>query len=519
MLRILGGEKQADAAESTGAGADSIRKYRPLVDMVLGTGTAAAIVGGAAAVVGPLAAGVVGGTLAAVVLPPCIKALPNVSNVRLASESKYADGHIYRVWSATVRLPDGTLHERETQPVWHEQPLPAEPADVARKREHREHDRNVRALRALDAEASAAHRAKDRERKRVKAAQRASQLPELPVPDGDLAWLLPDAEQPHFKGEHVWYTPQDGAAAQHAVVQQLYRDGSGDLRLVSCGTMIKAAPHDRLVRVGIKIASYVGQIVEVEAAGWGSDRKLANVTAVNHVENGSKLPCTVDVQLFDESTRSYSGQVLTRLHVCNAKSRERDPVNFHIKDPRYAPRIGIMRDLAWSLCNQPLSDREDDVESEAEIGESDAESGAMSDVECCAMSLVDSSGDELLQSNSNDNKENCGGNEPGGELPPSWVTAKMNSATTPAQRARLADHSRQGPGWVGPGNGVSIANSSGPQLYRAPGRPCCKRTGCPSLCGVLETHHFDSMDHPPSIDGQKYPYIAVAEAERLLEWI
>lgn len=88
----------------------------------------------------------------------------------------------------------------------------------------------------------------------------------------------------------------------------------------------------------------------------------------------------------------------------------------------------------------------------------------------------------------------------------------MASARTAQHRARLGDHSRQGPDWVGPGRYSSIADSSGPQLFRAPGMPCCTRHGHPSLCGLVETHHFDVCDHPPGPDGS-HPYIVIAHAE------
>ena len=252
VLRMRAGDTQSAAAAQTGAGADSIRKYRPLVDTVLGASMTGAAILCASTVGGSVATGVVGGALVAAALMPCVKALPNVTNVSLASESACNDGRIFRVWRATVRAPDGTLHERVTQPVLHEPALPDEPSEAARKRENREHKRMVYALRALDAEASAAYRTKkqlrDRLQKRKLAAKRAAELPALPIPDGDEAWFLPLNAQPHFIGEHVWLLGSDGCSPQPSTVVQLYRDGSADVELCSNASHVRA-PSKQLVRI------------------------------------------------------------------------------------------------------------------------------------------------------------------------------------------------------------------------------------------------------------------------------
>ena len=113
------------------------------------------------------------------VLPPTIKALPNVTDVQLATETTANDGRIYRVWRATVRSHDGNLHECVTYPVLHEPPVINESKVERRRREVRVQQRTLRALRALDPEALAIEHARDRIRKRIKAAQRLSQLPVL----------------------------------------------------------------------------------------------------------------------------------------------------------------------------------------------------------------------------------------------------------------------------------------------------------------------------------------------------
>ena len=126
---------------------------------------------------------------------------------------------------------DGTAVERTTKPVLHEPAPEGETDEQRRQRENREHKRVVRALRDLDMEAMAADRAKDRERKRAKAVMRASQMPALPLADGDPVWQLPPGQLPHFIGEHVWHMPSADRAAQHATITQLFRDGSARIRL------------------------------------------------------------------------------------------------------------------------------------------------------------------------------------------------------------------------------------------------------------------------------------------------
>ena len=43
-----------------------------------------------------------------------------MTNVRCKHEFVSPDGNLTRVWLATVRAADGTLHERATKPVLHE---------------------------------------------------------------------------------------------------------------------------------------------------------------------------------------------------------------------------------------------------------------------------------------------------------------------------------------------------------------------------------------------------------------
>ena len=200
---------QADAASQTGSTVKSIRKYRPLVENVLAAIATTATFAASVAVAGPAVTSIACGTLAAAVLPPVIKALPNVTNVHLSSEHYQPDnGRVYRVWRATVRASDGSKREMDTKPVLHEPAPQSETQDERLKRDHAEQQRIVRALRALDDVASSAHRAKelrrDRARKRKQAAKRAAQLPALPLADGDSAWELPISAQPHYVGEHVW---------------------------------------------------------------------------------------------------------------------------------------------------------------------------------------------------------------------------------------------------------------------------------------------------------------------------
>ena len=208
VLLALNGLPQSTAASRSGSTTKSIRKYYPLVQKAMPLCVGAGFVV-SAAIAGPCVTGVLCGSLAAVALPPVVKkALPNVSNISLVSET-FTNGCTYRVWRASVKEFDGTVQERETKPILHEPEPPDETPDARKQREDREHKRIVRALRALDAEALAAHRLKDRERKRKQTAHRAAELPALPVPDGDAAWFLPPMDQPHFIGEYVWLT-RDG---------------------------------------------------------------------------------------------------------------------------------------------------------------------------------------------------------------------------------------------------------------------------------------------------------------------
>ena len=80
-LLVLQDYRQADASHRSGSTVKSIRKYQPLVTKVLTSGV---VLAGTVAVAGPCAAAIVCGTVAAAILPPVIKALPNVTNVRLA---------------------------------------------------------------------------------------------------------------------------------------------------------------------------------------------------------------------------------------------------------------------------------------------------------------------------------------------------------------------------------------------------------------------------------------------------
>jgi len=254
VLLVNLGACQVDAASRTGSTVKSIRKYAPLVQKVLASAGMAAVVAAAVAVA-PVSAGVACGTVAAAVLPPLIKSLPNVTNVSLKSEIYPQDGHIYRVWRATMKAPDGTLHERETLPVLHEPP-PADEASVAREqRENREHKRIVRALRALDEQALAAYRAKDCARKRTKAAQRLSRLPALPIPEGDPAWSAPLGERPLFVGEHVWLLSSDASAPpQLATIRGLWRDESVDITVQQTQERMRTT-SDRLVTLGARVPS------------------------------------------------------------------------------------------------------------------------------------------------------------------------------------------------------------------------------------------------------------------------
>ena len=240
--------------------------------------------------------------------------------------------------------------------------------------------------------------------------------------------------------------------------------------------------------------SYVGQRVEIETAGLDESvsrsrpqRQLATVIAVH--QKGSK--CTVDVQLFNEVTRSYNGQVLTRLHVLDTMCRQYN--EFGLPNP-YHPRMALMQDLARCI---PCPD--------------DDESDLMSDSDDVSDAISDSASDGTIEgecevTDADAAKENAGPNRPA----PSWIRKISESCKTtcPEHRARLADPRRRFPGVC-----VSISDASGPQLYRAPGFPVCERRGQPGLCDCLDTSHFDTHDHPPDKWDGPHPYIAVAEAE------
>ena len=125
----------------------------------LGTATTLA---SSVAIAGPAVTGMICDALVAAVLPPVIRALPNVTNVHLCGEQYQPDnGRMYRVWRATVRAADGSAREMDTQPVLHEPAPASETRDERLKREHAEQQRIFRALRALDDGASSAHRAKE----------------------------------------------------------------------------------------------------------------------------------------------------------------------------------------------------------------------------------------------------------------------------------------------------------------------------------------------------------------------
>ena len=196
-----------------------------------------------------------------------------------------------------------------TEPVRHEPPPPDETDGARRKREHAEHERIVRALRALDAEASAAHRAKeqrrDRLRKRVKAAQRLSDLPALPIPEGDPAWALPVGERPHFIGEHVWLPdPINSAPPQLGSIRHLYRDGVAEVATHQGATLTRV-PATQLVSLGAPVPTFIGQRVGMRS-GRGQISEDAAIAAVH--DDG-----TVDVQLFNASTGTYDGPIRRHL--------------------------------------------------------------------------------------------------------------------------------------------------------------------------------------------------------------
>ena len=224
-------------------------------------------------------------------------------------------------------------------------------------------------------------------------------------------------------------------------------------------------------------------------------RQLAAVTAVH--QDG--LKCTVEVQLFDQATRSYSGPVLTRLRVMDTTCPKRDAYGLL---PPYAPRMALMRDLTHCLC---CDDNESDVASDLSSdpvsdGENEDKSGSdgKSEGECEGTDAAEDDMDVDKESSSTNQNQ------------PSWIRKMLYPTTSAAHRARLADPSRRA---TGSGFRVSISDASGPQLHRAPGFPVCERAERPSLCDCLEPSHFDAFDHPPDKWDGPHPYIAIAEAE------
>ena len=338
-ILVLENHRQTDAAQMSGSTVKSIRKYQPLVAKVLATASSAATIAAAAVVLGPTTAGLVCGAAAAAVMPPAIRSLPNVTNVSLKSEiHQPLEGRTYRVWCATVKWADGTENQQDTQPVLHEPAPQEETPDERRKREHREHERLIRALRALDERAVAEYRVKDRDRKRAKAAQRLSRLPALPIPEGDPAWSAPLGERPLFVGEHVWLLSSDASAPpQLATIRGLWRDESVDITVQQTQERMRTT-SDRLVTLGARVPSYVGQRVSLLSRPCTSD--LAMITAVH--DDG-----TLDVQLFNALSGQYDGGIHRHL-IAMAK-------------PDTSPRITsfdsdeIQRKLVdGEYCSQPL---------------------------------------------------------------------------------------------------------------------------------------------------------------------
>ena len=100
VLLISTGKTVSEAVNIAGTTKPSISKYRPLVDQVVGACTASTVLASTAVLVGgPVAAGMTCGAIAATVLAPSVKSLPNVSNVHLHREID--DGtRLHRVWHA-----------------------------------------------------------------------------------------------------------------------------------------------------------------------------------------------------------------------------------------------------------------------------------------------------------------------------------------------------------------------------------------------------------------------------------
>lgn len=493
LLMSMGAKSQKDVIAQVGTSKPSFLKYKPLVEQVLASCAVGATLAGAAALVGPSAAGVVGGCLAAAVLPLRITSLSNVSGVRLGQEL-VSDGRPYRIWLATVRALDGTKHEHQTAPVLHEPPLPGETADEIRRRENREHKRIVSALRAIDPEALAANRAKDRDRKRVKAVQRASQLLALPIADDDPAWLLPAAEQPHFLGEHVWHLAA-GASPQLAVIQVLFRDGSASIAMCD-GTVARTRAKD-LIRVGLPVPSYVGQRVDISGDGLRDEYEyrpethltvpqpqLAAVTAV-HSDGG------VDVQLFDSSLGCYS-DTRVRLHVEGETASNHDSGGF-----------AVLQDVAMMLADEALvraghPTLEELVEQygieEGSGIEGYSQRGPMRRNRWATAPI------RWLRFECSDGEIRLNGSIQDGSDEES--DARTDASSDSGERS---EESRLRETWRRP----QLADPLSPQLTCAPGMPTCGQ-GC--LCTRLTESHFNAFDHPPGPDGP-HPYVVVAEAE------
>ena len=471
LLMIMDGAADLkDAIKQTNTSAPSVRKYRPLVDKVLNSCTLGATLAAAAAVAGPVAAGVVAGATVAALLPQR-SSLSKFSNLRL-SRQYTADGQTYCVWLATLRHDD-VEHDCQTTPVLHDPPPQAEAPEDRRKREKRNDKRLVDALIALDPEALAAGRTKDRARKRAKAAQRASQMPALPLADDDPAWRLPPADQPHFVGESVWHFSASSDVPQRATIRQLYRDGSAEL-LTDAGAIIRASPHDRLVRVGLPVPSYVGQRVEIDSGSGVRD--LAEITAV-HADH------TVDVRLFN-SSHSY-GETRSRLHVASA-------------DCLLVPRMFVMRDVAMMLADDALVlagyPTLADLAAEHGLGQTNRWRLAPLRWLRPQWGLRRSVREDSMQEDN--------------YIPPKLVD--WWQGRVPGR-----------PEWPKPGNRPLLRDPQSPQLQRSRGgnwgplmslHNGYRRCSCTSLCPEISFGHFIASDHPPDQHGP-HPYIVVPEAE------
>ena len=533
--------RQVDAASLSGSTVKSMREYQPLVEKAL----ASALLMGTAAVAGPAAtAAVIGGALASTVLPPRIDSLPNVRNVQLYGEAVSSeDRRLYRVWRATVQRADGTAVERTTKPVLHEPAPEGETDEQRRQRENREHKRVVRALRDLDTEAMATDRAKDRERKRAKAVMRASQMPALPLANGDPVWQLPPGQLPHFDGEHVWHMPAAGKAAQQATIEQLFRDGSARIIINdSSARVVSSAEQLQSIHLQQQPPSYVGQCVTVEGPLPNYRRCLtaATVTAVHDDR-------TVDLQL--EGTCENASRVVTRVHVQGSNGEPHIGL-YEDGDHKSATVMEILQQAAQWLVQEAkpkarnaIRDSEDegkmsgsamessDGEMEPSDVESDIDMGEASDGE------MEASDSQMEESDSESEVRGCFPNNPwivnpwielcpwiledcgikrmlrddgeiddyGIEVCEPWRLAK---AQQDAHLSTLGDES-----FRYYASGVDIRSSEGFQLYRAPRCRRCNRCDDPSLCPVLQPGHFRANDHPPRSDGVRHPFIAVAEAE------